>query len=67
MLSELKVPALVIRGAQSDMLDAATLDKARQANSRVTGIELAGSHDLAGDNPDGLVRAIGDFLDKSSL
>ena len=58
MLSELKIPALVIRGTQSDMLDAPTLEKARQANPRVTGVELAGSHDLAGDNPDGLAKAI---------
>lgn len=67
MLSELKIPALVIRGTQSDMLDAATLEKARQATPRVTGIELAGGHDLAGENPDGLVRAIRDFLDKSGV
>ncbi len=67
MLSELKIPTLVIRGSQSDMLDVATLQKARQANSRVTGIELAGSHDLAGDNPDGLVRAIREFLDRSNV
>ena len=67
MLSELKIPALVIRASQSDMLDAPTLEKARQANPRVTGIELAGSHDLAGDNPDGLVSAIQTFLDKSGV
>ena len=67
MLSDLKIPALVIRGAQSDMLDAPTLEKARQANHRVTGIELTGSHDLAGDNPDGLVSAIRAFFDKSKI
>ena len=65
MLADLKIPALVIRGAQSDMLDAPTLEKARQANPRVTGIDLAGSHDLAGDNPTGLASAIRGFLDKS--
>jgi esterase len=67
MLSELKIPALVIRGSQSDMLDAATLEKARRANPRVTGVELAGSHDLAGDNPDGLAKAVRSFLDRSGV
>jgi esterase len=67
MLSGLEIPALVVRGAQSDMLDAPTLDKARQANPRVTGIELAGGHDLAGDNPDGLAKALRAFLDGSGV
>jgi pimeloyl-ACP methyl ester carboxylesterase len=67
MLSELEIPTLVIRGTQSDMLDAPTLEKARQANARVTGIELAGGHDLAGDNPKGLVQAIRAFLDTSNV
>jgi len=67
MLSELKIPTLVIRGMQSNMLDAPTLEKARQANVRVTGIELAGSHDLAGDNPNGLAQAIRVFLVTSNV
>jgi len=67
MLSGLEIPALVIRGTQSDMLDAPTLDKARQANPRVTGIELPGGHDLAGDNPDGLAKALRAFLDSSGV
>jgi len=67
MLSELKVPTLVIRGTQSDMLDAPTLEKARQANPQVTGIELPGSHDLAGDNPQGLAAAIRQFLESVAL
>jgi pimeloyl-ACP methyl ester carboxylesterase len=67
MLSEMKIPALVIRGTRSDMLDAPTLEKARQANPRVTGVELAGSHDLARDNPDGLAKAVREFLDRSGV
>ena len=62
MLSELEVPALVIRASESDMFAPETLDKARRANPRVTAIKLAGSHDLAGDNPDGLVEAVQGFL-----
>ncbi|MBM3528738.1 MAG: alpha/beta hydrolase [Alphaproteobacteria bacterium] len=67
MLSELKVPALVVRGSHSDMLDAPTLEKARACNPRVTGIELESGHDLAGDNPDGLVRVLRSFLDANRL
>jgi pimeloyl-ACP methyl ester carboxylesterase len=67
MLSELKVPALVIRAADSDMFAPETLDKVRAANPRLTAIQLAGSHDLAGDNPDGLVKAARDFLAANRL
>jgi pimeloyl-ACP methyl ester carboxylesterase len=67
MLSALQVPALVIRASESDMFAPETLDKARQANPRVTAIELAGSHDLAGDNPDGLVAAVRTFVDEAGV
>lgn len=67
MLSEMKIPTLVIRGSTSNMFEAATLDKVREMNPRATAIELEGSHDLAGDNPAGLAKAVGDFLMKSGL
>jgi pimeloyl-ACP methyl ester carboxylesterase len=66
-LSELQVPALVIRARDSDMFAPETLDKVRGINPSVTGIELSGSHDLAGDNPDGLVNAVRTFLDGAGL
>jgi pimeloyl-ACP methyl ester carboxylesterase len=62
MLSALEIPALVIRASESDMLAAETLAKVGAANPRIAAIELAGSHDLAGDNPDGLVAAVHNFL-----
>ena len=62
MLSALEIPALVIRASESDMFAPETLAKVRAANPRIAAIELAGSHDLAGDNPDGLGRAVRDFL-----
>jgi pimeloyl-ACP methyl ester carboxylesterase len=62
MLSELEIPILVIRASRSDMFAPETLDKVRGINPRVTAIEIAGSHDLAGDNPEGLVGAVTDFL-----
>jgi hypothetical protein len=62
MLSALEIPALVIRASESDMFAAETLAKVGAANPRIAAIELAGSHDLAGDNPDGLVAAVHNFL-----
>jgi pimeloyl-ACP methyl ester carboxylesterase len=67
MLSELQVPTLVIRAGDSDMFAPETLDKTRRVNPRVTAVELAGSHDLAGDNPDGLVDAVQTFLSRSGV
>jgi pimeloyl-ACP methyl ester carboxylesterase len=63
MLQELTIPALVIRGSESDMFAAETLPKVRTVNPRITAIEISGSHDLANDNPDGLVAAIREFLE----
>jgi pimeloyl-ACP methyl ester carboxylesterase len=63
MLQELKIPALVVRGSESDMFAAETLPKVRAANPRISAIELEGSHDLANDNPDGLVAAIREYLE----
>jgi pimeloyl-ACP methyl ester carboxylesterase len=65
MLQELTVPALVIRGSGSDMFAAETLPKVRAVNPLVTAIELQGSHDLASDNPAGLVAAVRQFLEKN--
>ena len=67
MLAEFSKPLLMIRGTHSDMLDAPTLDKARQLNPRLTGIAIEGGHDLAGDNPDALVATARDFLDNAGL
>jgi pimeloyl-ACP methyl ester carboxylesterase len=67
MLEQLQIPILVIRASDSDMFAAETLDKARQANPRVTAVEIAGTHDLAGDNPDALVACLRDFLAASGL
>jgi esterase len=67
MLAEMKIPTLVIRADESDMFAPETLEKVRTLNPRLTAIELAGSHDLAGDNPDGLAAAVNDFLGKAGL
>ena len=62
MLAEMTVPTLVIRGSGSDMFAAETMDKVRATNPRAIVVELSGSHDLAGDNPDGLATAVSGFL-----
>ncbi len=67
MLAGMKIPTLLIRARGSDMFEAATLAKAKSLNPRLTGIELAGSHDLAGDNPEGLAAAVNDFLAGNKL
>jgi esterase len=67
MLAELKIPALMIRASESDMFEAATLEKARSLNSRLVAMELPGSHDLAGDNPQGLADAVSRFLVEAAL
>ncbi len=67
MLAEMKIPTLVIRASKSDMFAPETLEKVQTLNPRLTAIELAGSHDLAGDNPDGLAAAVNDFLGKAGL
>lgn len=67
MLTDMKIPTLVIRGSESNMFEAATLDEVKQLNPRASAIELAGSHDLAGDNPDGLAKAVNQFLAGAGL
>jgi len=62
MLSSLDLPVLVIRATGSDMFAAETLVKVRAASARISAVEVAGGHDLAGDNPDGLVAAVDGFL-----
>lgn len=66
MLAELSVPALLVRGRDSDMLASETMTKVRAANSGIETGELAGGHDLAGDNPDGLVEVIRGFIGRHS-
>ena len=67
MLAELTVPVFVIRASESNMFAPETLDKVRKTNPRITATELAGSHDLAGDNPEGLVKAVRDFLMRNDV
>ena len=64
MVEQLRMPAQVVRGSTSDMLSVATLAKVAQINPRVGTLEIEGSHDLPGDNPEGLTLSIANFLAK---
>ena len=66
MFAALDVPAMVIRASESDMFAPETMEKVRAANPKASMIEIDGGHDLAGDNPDGLVAAVRGFLDLNS-
>jgi pimeloyl-ACP methyl ester carboxylesterase len=62
MLTGLAIPMLFVRGDRSDLFAPATMTKLADANPRVTVREIAGSHDLAHDNPGGVAAAIDAFL-----
>jgi pimeloyl-ACP methyl ester carboxylesterase len=62
VLGELACPVLVLRGAQSDLFAPETADKVRAANPRIRLAEVPGGHNIAADNPDGLLAAVGPFL-----
>lgn len=62
MVGALQMPAQIVRGSTSDMLSQATLAKVVAVNAHVTTLEITGSHDLPGDNPEGLKHAISEFL-----
>jgi pimeloyl-ACP methyl ester carboxylesterase len=67
LFSEIEVPMLVIRASRSQLFEAVTMDKARAANSSCEVVELEGDHDLAHDNPDGLVALVREFLRRNDL
>ncbi len=58
MVQTLKVPTLFVRGLESDMFEMDTIAKLEQSNSLVETLQIVGTHDLAGDNPDGVVQAV---------
>jgi len=62
LLAGLPMPSLFLRGTRSDMFGARTLPKVRAANPRARAAEVEGGHDLAGDNPQGVVEAVNRFL-----
>lgn len=66
-LRRLSIPALVVRGSESDLFAEETLAKVRAENPEIETVTISGGHDLAGDNPRDLTRAVKAFLDKWNL
>ena len=63
LVGEVRCPILSLRGARSDMYAPETAQKMRAANPRLRVIEIEGAgHNIAGDNPDGLVAALSGIL-----
>jgi pimeloyl-ACP methyl ester carboxylesterase len=62
-LAAVKCPTLVLRGKVSDMFAPETVEKVRATNQKITLVEIDGGHNIPGENPDGLKRAIKSFLD----
>jgi pimeloyl-ACP methyl ester carboxylesterase len=62
VLAEIACPVLAMRGAQSDMFAPETAAKVAAANPRIRLVEVAGGHNIAGDNPEGFLAAIAPFL-----
>jgi pimeloyl-ACP methyl ester carboxylesterase len=63
LLGEVRCPILSLRGARSDMYAAEAVQKMESANPRLRVVEIADAgHDIAGDNPGGLVAALESFL-----
>ena len=63
-LGKVPAPILAIRGARSDMFAAETMPKMTAANAKLTMMELPTGHDVAGEDPDGLVREVRAFLER---
>jgi len=58
LLGEARCPILSLRGARSDMYAEEAIQRMEAANPRLQVVEIADAgHDIAGDNPNGLVSA----------
>jgi len=62
VLGELRCPALVLRGAASDLFAPETIAKVTAANPGLRVVEVADDHNIASDNPEGLIAAVRPFL-----
>ena len=54
----------MVRGTRSDMFAAETVDKVKAVNPSFRIEEIDTSHDVAGDDADGLVRRVRPFIDQ---
>ena len=63
-VDEVRCPALLVRGAESDIVSQAILDKMRQRNPTFEQVTVEGAgHLVVGDNPAEFQKAVSPFLD----
>lgn len=67
LIGRLGIPSLIVRGADSDLFARETLEKISLLNSGIRLVEIEGGHDLARDNPDGLIGTVQAFLHDYSI
>ena len=62
LIGEVRCPILSLRGTRSDMYAPETVQKMKAANPRLQVVEVKDAgHNIAGDNPQGLVAAVQSF------
>jgi pimeloyl-ACP methyl ester carboxylesterase len=62
LIGEVRCPVLSVRGSRSDLYAAETVPKMKHANPRLQVVEVEAGHDIAGENPAGLLAALRPFL-----
>lgn len=62
LIGEVRCPILSMRGARSDLYAAETKAKMQAANPRLSVVEVDAGHNIAGDNLEGFLAAMRDFL-----
>lgn len=62
LLAEVRCPILSLRGTRSDMYAPETVAKMQAANPRLRVAEVDAGHNIAGENKEGFLRALGAFL-----
>ncbi|MGH8741308.1 MAG: alpha/beta fold hydrolase [Burkholderiales bacterium] len=61
LLGEVRCPILSLRGTRSDMYAPETVQKMQAANPRLQVVEVDAGHDIAGENPQGFLKAFDSF------
>jgi esterase len=61
LLGEVRCPMLSMRGSRSDMYAPETVQKMKAANPRLQVAEVDAGHNIAGENPQGFLKAFDSF------
>jgi esterase len=64
LIGEVRCPILSMRGTRSDMYAPATVAKMQAANPHLRVVEVEAGHNIAVENPEGFLKAMGTFLKK---